>query len=248
MAESARRRRGRRRGASLTEEKPGVGAPPSRQGWGREPAGRDAAPSPAGPSKRGYHHGDLRAALVDTAVELIAERGVHGFSLSEASRRLGVTVAAPYRHFADREELLAAVATRAAEQLGETVGRALASADTPEAGVAALAEAYVRFAADERPLFATLFGVGLDKQRYPELEAAAHGAEERLMGVVRQIVASGEEEAADLMLALVTATHGAAALMLDGFFGDPEDPQVVAVAVRHAVAVTRAVLAGRHAL
>lgn len=198
-------------------------------------------------AKRGYHHGDLRAALVDTAVELIAERGVHGFSLSEASRRLGVTVAAPYRHFADREELLAAVATRAAEQLGETVGRALTRADTPEARIAALAEAYVRFAADERPLFATLFGVGLDKQRYPELEAAAHGAEERLMGVVREI-ASGEEEAADLMLALVMATHGAAALLLDGIFGGPEDPQVVTVAVNHAVAVTRAVLAGRHAL
>ena len=60
-----------------------------------------------------YHHGDLKAALVDEAIELIAERGVRGFSLAELSRRLGVTVAAPYRHFADRDELLAAVVVQA---------------------------------------------------------------------------------------------------------------------------------------
>ena len=62
-----------------------------------------------------YHHGDLRAALIDTAVELIGERGVREFSLAEASRRLGVAVSAPYAHFADREDLLAAVAVRAFE-------------------------------------------------------------------------------------------------------------------------------------
>ena len=60
-----------------------------------------------------YHHGDLKAALIDGAVELIAERGVRRFSVAELSRRLGVTVAAPYRHFANRDELLAAVAERA---------------------------------------------------------------------------------------------------------------------------------------
>ncbi|HEX4291130.1 MAG TPA: helix-turn-helix domain-containing protein, partial [Trebonia sp.] len=54
-----------------------------------------------------YHHGDLRPALVDAAIDVIAERGVRDFSMAEASRRLGVTTAAPYRHFADRDELLA---------------------------------------------------------------------------------------------------------------------------------------------
>jgi AcrR family transcriptional regulator len=72
--------------------------------------------SPA-PSKP-YHHGDLKAALLDGAVELIAQRGVRGFSVAELSRRLGVTVAAPYRHFADRDELLAAVAVRALRAFG----------------------------------------------------------------------------------------------------------------------------------
>ena len=58
------------------------------------------------PAKEGrYHHGDLRSALVDAAIDVIAERGVRDFSMAEASRRLGVTTAAPYRHFADRDEL-----------------------------------------------------------------------------------------------------------------------------------------------
>ena len=57
-----------------------------------------------------YHHGDLRAALIDTAIEIIGERGVRGFSLAEASRRLGVASSAPYAHFAGRDEFLAAVA------------------------------------------------------------------------------------------------------------------------------------------
>jgi AcrR family transcriptional regulator len=181
-------------------------------------------------------------------VELIAERGVHGFSLAEASRRLGVTAAAPYRHFADRDELLAAVATRAAERMGAAVAEALATAESPEQKVAATAAAYVRFAAEQRPLFETLFGAGLDKKRYPELEAAAHDAERTLDDVVREL-APDDEQAAQLMLALVTATHGVAVLLLDGFFGGPpDDPAVLAGALGHAVSLTRAVLAGRAAL
>ena len=82
------------------------------------------------PAKQGrYHHGDLRPALVDAAIAVIAERGVRGFSLAEATRRLGVTTAAPYRHFADRDELLAAVAARAlsvfAAMLGDAADAAL---------------------------------------------------------------------------------------------------------------------------
>ena len=68
-----------------------------------------------------YHHGDLRTALIDAAVSLIAERGVRGFSLAEASRRVGVSSAAPYRHFADRDDLLAAVGVRALETFASMV-------------------------------------------------------------------------------------------------------------------------------
>ena len=99
-----------------------------------------------GPAKGGrYHHGDLKAALIDVAVSLIAERGVREFSLAEASRRLGVTVAAPYRQIADRDDLLAAVGVRALDA----------------------------FAAEQRPLFDTLFVAGIDKSRYPEFRSGA---------------------------------------------------------------------------
>src|SRR5262249_41231933 len=82
-----------------------------------------APPPPTVPTARTkpYHHGDLKAALIDGAVDLIVERGVRRFSLAELSRRLGVTVAAPYRHFASRDELLVAVAVRALQAFGEAL-------------------------------------------------------------------------------------------------------------------------------
>src|SRR5215472_16020148 len=122
------------------------------------------------PPARGgrYHHGDLKAALVDAAVSLIAERGVRGFSLAEASRRVGVSAAAPYRHFADRDELLAAVAVRALHTFAEMLAQE-GPRDSPEHRLAAMASAYVRFAAQQRPLFDALFNSGIDKSRYPEL-------------------------------------------------------------------------------
>ena len=91
-----------------------------------------------------YHHGDLKAALVDGAIELIAERGVRGFSLAELSRRLGVTVAAPYRHFADRDELLAAVAVRALHAFADALAAECGDGDPPEQQLAAMARSYVR--------------------------------------------------------------------------------------------------------
>jgi AcrR family transcriptional regulator len=116
-----------------------------------------------------YHHGDLKAALIDTAIDLIAERGVRGFSLAEASRRLGVTVAAPYRHFTDRDELLAAAAVRASDALAAALTLQTSQAVTPADRLAAAARAYVSFAADNPALFETLLAVGLDKRRHPAL-------------------------------------------------------------------------------
>src|SRR5438067_12036294 len=107
----------------------------------------------AGPGKgRPYHHGDLRAALIGAAVELIGERGVRNFSLAEASRRLGVAVSAPYAHFADREELLAAVAVHAYEVFDAEVLPVAGRVPDPAERLAALARGYVRFAGEHKPL------------------------------------------------------------------------------------------------
>jgi AcrR family transcriptional regulator len=198
------------------------------------------------PAKAGrYHHGDLRSALVDAAIDVIAERGVRGFSLAEATRRLGVTTAAPYRHFADRDELLAAVAVRALSVLGAMLADATDTAQAPAQRLAAMAGAYVRFAAQQRPLFDTIFNSGLDKSRHPELQRAWEPVDTLLTVVLE--VCEGDDVAADALADAVEATaHGYATLLIDGEYG--EGPDAVSAAAAKAVASARALIAGRQAL
>ena len=100
-----------------------------------------------------YHHGDLRAALIDTAIEIIGERGVRGFSLAEASRRLGVASSAPYAHFAGRDEFLAAVAVHGYDLFNTQFLPEMNQFPEPAERLAAIVRAYVRFAGAHRPLF-----------------------------------------------------------------------------------------------
>jgi AcrR family transcriptional regulator len=199
------------------------------------------------PGKGGrYHHGDLRAGLVDAAVDLIAERGVRGFSLAEASRRIGVTTAAPYRHFADRDELLAAVAVRALHAFTAMLAAEAADADPPEQQLAAMTRAYVRFAAEQRPMFETLFSSGIDKNRYPELERAYQPLDALFQSLVREIC-EGDTAAADALATVLEASaHGHAALLIDGQYG--HGPDAVGVAADHAAGATLALIEGRKAL
>jgi AcrR family transcriptional regulator len=192
-----------------------------------------------------YHHGDLRSALVDAAIALIAERGVRGFSLAETSRRVGVTTAAPYRHFADREGLLAAVAVRGLETFASMAAAEGDAAGTPEQRLAGMAAAYVRFAAEHRPLFDTLFTAGIDKARYPELQRAWEPVD-ALLGEVRQIC-DGDVVAVDALTAAAEATaHGHAMLLVDGEYGN--GPDAVRAAADAAARATLALIAGRAAL
>jgi len=211
------------------------------------PIPSEAPVRPGKPIRRGrYHHGDLRSALVDTAIELIAERGVRGFSLAEASRRLGVTVAAPYRHFADRDDLLAAVAVRAFGLFAAVLEATLTDDATPAEQLAATAASYVRFAAQHRALFDVLFGAGIDKSRYPDLRSTAEPVMEMFRAPVR-ILCEGAPEAADDLVTAVSATaHGHAALLLDGTFGAGDSS--VDTAMSHAAKATLAIVAGRSAL
>jgi AcrR family transcriptional regulator len=198
------------------------------------------------PPKGGrYHHGDLRSALVDAATGVIAERGVRGFSLAEASRRLGVTTAAPYRHFAGRDELLAAVAARALNVFAAMLAGAADAADTPAQRLAAMAGAYVRFAGQQRPLFDTVFNSGLDKSRYPELQRAWEPVD-TLLTVVLEVCDGDAAAAEELAGAVEASAHGHAMLLIDGEYG--EGPQAVNAAVAKAVASARALIAGRQAL
>ena len=195
-------------------------------------------------TRRSYHHGDLPATLVATAVELIAEHGPHGFSLAEAARRAGVSIAAPYRHFPDKESLLAAVGLRAYATLGPRLDAATRIYSEPADQLTAAAAAYVRFAVEEAPLFAVLFGAGVDKSRFPELARAAQLAYGSWLAAARRIVPEGDEAAAlDLAVDVLTVVHGTAALLADGQFGDPQEQ--VDPAERRARRVVTALLSGR---
>jgi AcrR family transcriptional regulator len=193
-----------------------------------------------------YHHGDLRLALVDAAIAVIAERGVRGFSMAEASRRLGVTTAAPYRHFADRDELLAAVAARGLAVFATMLAEANGGADTPDGRLAAMAGAYVRFAAQHRPLFDTLFSSGLDKSRHPELQRAWEPVDALLTAAVLQVCDGDPTEADALSDAIEASAHGYAMLLNDGEYGT--GPDAVDATADRAVASARALIAGRRAL
>jgi AcrR family transcriptional regulator len=192
-----------------------------------------------------YHHGDLRAALIDAAIEMIGERGVRGFSMAEASRRLGVTTAAPYRHFADRDELLAEVGVRALRIFAAMATAEAAGARSPEERLASMARAYVRFAAEQRSLFDALFISGLDKSRFPELTRAWEPVDEMLL-VVEEICGGDAAAAKALADAVEASAHGHAALLRDGDYGD--GPEAVLAAADMAAGATLALIAGRGAL
>jgi AcrR family transcriptional regulator len=193
-----------------------------------------------------YHHGDLRAALIDTAIELIAERGVRNFSLAEASRRLGVSVSAPYAHFSDRDELPAAVGVHAYKLFYAELLPELNQFQTPADRLAAIARAYVRFAGAHRPVFEMLFEAGLDKGRHPELEAAERPIDDAFSSCVRALPDCGETTSEDLATAIEAAAHGHAMLLLDGSFG--EGTEAVELAAERAARATLALIESRRLL
>jgi AcrR family transcriptional regulator len=107
--------------------------------------------------RQGYHHGNLKEALIEAAQRFIAERGLGGFTLADAAKLVGVTPAALYRHFRGREALVAEVAFRGFAQLAERLGRALQSDGTPLERFTRMGEAYLAFAEQEPGFYAAMF-------------------------------------------------------------------------------------------
>ncbi|QXE34732.1 TetR/AcrR family transcriptional regulator [Streptomyces sp. GMY02] len=155
----------------------------------------------------GQHHGDLRNALEQAALALVAERGPHGFTLAEACRRAGVSVSAPYKHFADRDALLASLALKGYEEQHRRYTAALAKTTDPAEQLAAFAAAYVRFAAEERALFDITFLAGLDKSRHPKLAKAGTDLFDTLMPITGQLT-TDPTAAFDLLVRIAAAAHG----------------------------------------
>ena len=166
--------------------------------------------------RTGYHHGDLRNALETAALELVAERGAHGFTMAEASRRANVSVAAPFKHFANRDALLAALALRGYQEQARRFADAVGSAADPVEQLAEFAVAYVQFAIDERALFEITFSAGLDKTAYPELEEAGSAVLAVLLTPAKRV---RQKRALELVHAIGAVAHGCAAFFNEGVFG-----------------------------
>ncbi|MGO9694994.1 MAG: TetR/AcrR family transcriptional regulator, partial [Mycobacterium sp.] len=115
------------------------------------------APKTTAARRGSYHHGDLKRALTSAALSLVAEKGPKGFTLTEAARRAGVSAAAPYRHFADKAELLAAVAEQGFRDLHADLAAAGARASDPRERVIELGRVYVRWAVTHPDHYQVMF-------------------------------------------------------------------------------------------
>ena len=152
---------------------------------------------------RGYHHGNLKEALVRAALELIAEKGPAGFTFAEAARWAGVSPAAPYRHFRDRDELLADVALRGFDLFAAALTRAWDDGKpTASAAFERLGKAYLEFARTEPAYYSAMFEAGVPIDSHNELREAG----ERAFAVLRQ--------AAEKLIATMPANSRPPALMM----------------------------------
>ncbi|MGJ7416146.1 TetR/AcrR family transcriptional regulator [Streptomyces cinereoruber] len=177
-----------------------------------------------------YHHGDLRAACLRAARELLEEDGSAGLSLRAVARRAGVSATAPYRHYADRDALVSAVAAEGYRELAEHLAGAHPSPSTPDE-LAAVAVAYVRFALEHPALFRAMFAEPCDPTS-AERVAATAAISEYVRGIVRATFPDADAEA--LSTTVWALVHGLAFLHLDGKL-DTSTPEVVAAQVTAAV-------------
>src|SRR5581483_323085 len=172
--------------------------------------------SGAEPKKRGYHHGDLRRALLAAAFALAREGGPAAVSLREVARRAGVSPAAPYHHFADRGAVLAALAEEGYARLLVALVDAhrRARRRSPAGRITALAEAYLRFAAEQPTYYATMFLPELaDPERYPGPHRDGQRCLELIVAVLRDAEPGrGDEEALETAILLWSSVHGFATL------------------------------------
>jgi AcrR family transcriptional regulator len=190
-------------------------------------------PSPK--SKPRYHHGDLRRALIDASLALISEEGFGALTLREVARRAGVTHAAPYRHFADKEALLAEVAAEGFRAMATRMRERMALAGGPVERLNACGVAYVLFAVEHPAHFRVMFGPHFAKP----LEHEALGTEGgNAFGLLMQSLIEGQQAGAlregeplPLALGAWSLVHGLASLLVEGVLERAEKGAVNAEAL-----------------
>ncbi len=171
--------------------------------------------------RRSYHHGNLREALVDAALDLISEKGPAGFTFAEAARQAGVSAAAPYRHYRDRDALMADVAKRGFDRFEQQLSAAW-NEGKPSLREAfeKLGGAYLAFARKEPAYFAAMFEAGLSLTEYRELQEAGDRAFNVLRTACEALIAAmpPAKRPPVMMMALHvwSLSHGIASLFARG--------------------------------
>ncbi len=165
--------------------------------------------------RRAYHHGNLRRALLDAALRLFAERGSFDFTFRELGRAAGVTHNAPYRHFAGRAELLAALREEALSALGEASRVAIEGVSEPRARVAALGEAYVRFALAQPERFRLVLAFAPEEGE-PRRGESFRLLESALEDGQREGTVRADRSPRELAIGAWALVHGAASLLASG--------------------------------
>ena len=166
---------------------------------------------------RGYHHGNLKEALLRAALELIAQKGPAGFTFAEAARWAGVSPAAPYRHFRDRDELLANIALRGFHQFETALSKAWDDG-RPDvfAALERLGKAYLDFARKEPAYYSAMFEAGVPLSTNPELRDAGDRAFAVLRAAAEKLCAQmppgGRPPALMVALHIWAVAHGIASL------------------------------------
>lgn len=173
------------------------------------------------PKKKTYHHGDLKNALIKAGVEILAKDGVSGLSLRKVAGRAGVSHAAPYSHFADKQALIAAISTEGFRQLYERVNTVAEEYKRkPSMQLVEVAWAYVQFAMDDRDRFKVMFSGILEKEReYPEFVAEAQRNFQLVKMIVETNQAAGVLRSGPSDLVALSAwgiIHGFVMLLLEG--------------------------------
>jgi AcrR family transcriptional regulator len=198
--------------------------------------------------KAGYHHGDLRRTLIDASVEVITKDGIDALTLRTLAIKAGVSSGAPYHHFADRADLLLAIAQAGFEMLGQAmVASRDAAAPDASARLAAMGQAYVTFALTHAGHFRVMFRGDTKAPLTQGLSASSGQTFDLLVQVIQDCQRAGTAPPGDpqpLVLAAWSAVHGMATLWLDGSLPRTQlDPAILVPVVTNLISQMFAALA-----
>lgn len=173
-----------------------------------------------------YHHGDLPRALLDAALRIVETQGTEALTLRAAARLAGVSQAAPYRHFTNKEAILAAVAEEGFRSLMTTIRHDMSAGEGPLGRLRGVGTGYVTFATKHPSHFRVMFGREMaDRSASPSLHRLATETLSLLVGAIADCQRAGlvraDEPAADLALIAWSSVHGLSALLIEGVLDRP---------------------------